>query len=170
MEATPRVFACRQGQSVLVRVEGRGEADLCPALRSFCEQALGGSCTDVLIDLGECVYFDSTFLGTLLHLRKCPGRDARSPVILARPSAKCRELLQRMGVTRLFSVVDELPDESDADWVPLSELCEGRGSLAFRRNVVDAHQELANVDGPLGERYRMIAELAARDLQAAQRR
>lgn len=170
MESTPRVLACRRGRSVLVRVHGRGVADLCPALRSFCEQALGGPCTDVLIDLGECSYFDSTFLGTLLYLRKCQGREALPAVTLARPSTECRELLQRMGASRLFAVVDELPERGDADWVPLSEAQEGRGSLAFRRNVVDAHQELARVDGPLGDRYRMIAELAAQDLEAAQRR
>jgi anti-anti-sigma regulatory factor len=171
MESTPQVLACRQGDNVLVRIQGRGEADLCPALRRFCEQALGEHSTEVHIDLGDCSHFDSTFLGTLLHLRKCRRDSGSAPAVtLVRPSQKCRELLQRMGAARLFVVVEESPDEGNADWVPLAEEHAGRGSLEFRRHVVQAHQELANVDGPLGDRYRMIAELAAQDLEAAQRR
>lgn len=171
MASTHRVFACRQGASILVRVEGRGEADVCPALRRYCEQALREPAAEVHVDLAECSHFDSTFLGTLLHFRKC-RRETGSEcgVTLVRPSSKCRELLQRMGAARLFAVVEDLPATGSLDWAPLAEEDEGRGSLAFRRNVVEAHQELASVDGPLGDRYRLIAELAARDLEAAQRR
>ena len=170
MESCGNVYACRFEGRVFVRVLGRAQADQCPALRRFCEAALAGMCSEVHVDLQGCAHFDSTFLGTLLHLRKCLQRGANQSVTLVRPSAECQELLQRMGAARLFPVADDAPPEDDADWVPLTEEEAGRGSMAFKRNVVEAHQELAEVEGPLGERYRMIAELAAQELEAAQRR
>jgi anti-anti-sigma regulatory factor len=170
MESSGNVKACRFGSSVFVRVWGRAQADLCPALRRYCEEALGGRCSEVRVDLQECAHFDSTFLGTLLHLRKCLRHNADRAVTLVRPSTECQELLQRMGAARLFPVAAEPPPADDAGWVHLNEEAAGRGSLAFKRNVVEAHQELAKVDGALGDRYRMIAELAAQDLESAQRR
>jgi anti-anti-sigma regulatory factor len=170
MESCGHVEACRLGSSVFVRVRGRAQADLCPSLRRYCEDALGGRCSEVRVDLQHCAHFDSTFLGTLLHLRKCLQQGAHKAVTLVRPSTECQELLQRMGAARLFAVAAEAPPEDDADWVHLTEEAAGRASMSFKRNVVDAHQQLAEVDGPMGERYRMIAELAAQDLESAQQR
>jgi anti-anti-sigma factor len=170
MESCGRVEACRLGSTVVIRVRGRAQADLCPALRRFCEDTLSGRCSEVRVDLQHCGHFDSTFLGTLLHLRKCLQHGGRKSVTLVQPSTECQELLQRMGAARLFPVAAEAPPADDADWVHLAEDTAGRASLSFKRNVVEAHQELAEVDGPLGERYRMIAEMAAQDLESAQRR
>ncbi len=122
------------------------------------------------VDLQHCAHFDSTFLGTLLHLRKRLQQSDLKSVTLVRPSTECQDLLQRMGAARLFPVHADAAPEDGADWVPLTEEQSGRASLSFKRNVVEAHQELAEVDGPLGERYRMIAELAAQDLASAQER
>lgn len=158
---------CCEGIARL-RVRGRAQAFQCPSLRQFVEDSLAGDATEVRIDLSECEHFDSTFLGTLLHLRRTRCATGGAILTLVNPSGECRQLLKRMGATRLFNFASTRDDEPQFDWAALGELESEACGYDFKRNVVTAHQELAEVDGPMQEQYRVIAQMAADDLASAQ--
>jgi anti-anti-sigma regulatory factor len=152
--------------AVHVRIDGRAVAHDCPALRRYVEAALNNGCRAVYVHLDRCEHFDSTFLGTLLCLRSGGEVDLR----LVNTSDAAQAIMKRMGATALFhsGSDEELPEH--AHWLPCESEQPGQCSHEFKRNVVQAHQRLAEVEGPLGDTYRQIAELAARDLEAAQER
>jgi len=168
MSSTPAViYGAKDETAVRLRVTGRADAHQSPAVREFCVNGIESGCREVRVDLRECPHFDSTFLGTLLHLQRiCPA--GRRAVVIVNPSGECVDILRRMGAAQLFTVITE-PDEPDCHWQALAVETPGQCSAAFKLNVVDAHQELAGVDGPLQARYRLIAEMAAADLESAQR-
>jgi anti-anti-sigma factor len=162
------IFATLESRTAVVRVQGRAQAHQCPAFRRFAEEMLSGPASRLQVDLSECEYFDSTFLGTLLHLRKTPGQDGSCMLTLVAPSEQCLQILGRMGARSLFRIDSGCSVEDSQEWHILPEEQPGQCGLDFKRNVVEAHQELAQVDGPLQDKYRMIAEMAAQDLAAAQ--
>lgn len=159
------ISVCCDEDAVHVRIDGRAVAHDCPALRRFVEASVKNGCRSVRVHLDRCEYFDSTFLGTLLCLRSAGGINLR----LVNESDAARAILKRMGAASLFdsrSDDEDLPD--NASWVSCESEQPGQCSHEFKQNVVQAHQRLAEVDGPLRETYRQIAEMAARDLEAAQ--
>jgi anti-anti-sigma factor len=167
-DSSGTIFATLESSTAVVRVRGRAQAHQCPAFRRFAEDALNGRAARLQIDLSECDYFDSTFLGTLLHLRRTPGQDGGSVLSLVAPSEECLQILGRMGAKTLFRIDTGCSVNDDSHWDLLQEEQPGQCGVDFKRHVVQAHQELAEVDGPMQDKYRMIAELAAQDLAAAQ--
>lgn len=167
-DSSGTLLAAVESTTAVVRVRGRAQAHQCPAFRKFAEEILAGSACRLQVDLSECEYFDSTFLGTLLHLRKTPGQDGGSVLTLVAPSEQCLQILGRMGARTLFRIDSGCSVDGENQWHILPEDQPGQCGLDFKRNVVDAHQELAQVNGPMQDKYRMIAEMAALDLAAAQ--
>ena len=80
-DVSGQIFAAKQADELDFRIVGRVTCHHCPAMRQFAEQALGA--TRIRVDLQACTHFDSTFLGTLLFLRR-PAKDAapRSVVLV----------------------------------------------------------------------------------------
>lgn len=167
-DSSGTIYAAFESTTAVVRVRGRAQAHQCPAFRRFAEEVLARRVDRLQVDLSECEYFDSTFLGTLLHLRKTPGQDGGSVLTLVAPSEQCLQILGRMGAKTLFRIDSGRNVNDDSQWHVLPEEQPGQCGLEFKRHVVEAHQELAQVDGPMQDRYRMIAEMAAQDLAAAQ--
>jgi anti-anti-sigma factor len=167
-DSSGTLFATLESSTAVIRVRGRAQAHQCPAFRRFAEEVLAGRAARLQVDLSECEYFDSTFLGTLLHLRRTPGQDGASAVSLVAPSEQCLQILGRMGAKSLFRIDPGCSVNDNSHWNVLPEEQPGQCGLDFKRNVVEAHQELAQMDGPMRDKYRVIAELAAQDLAAAQ--
>ena len=92
----------RQDQTVYVQVVGRGSFQNASHVKSFCEETVKGGVSHLIVDLKECTYLDSTFLGTMagvgLKLRTVPGGTLE--VINASP--RNAELIQNLGLDRLF--------------------------------------------------------------------
>jgi hypothetical protein len=68
-----------------------------------------------------------------------------------------------MGLGDAYPVVaaDELPADG---WTELAGEVDDRA--AFQRTVVQAHQELARLEGPAGEPFREVVRCLAKDLEA----
>src|SRR5262245_27981229 len=167
-DSSGTIIATFESSTAVVRVRGRAQAHQCPAFRRFAEEVFSGRAHRLQVDLSECEYFDSTFLGTLLHLRKTPGQDGGSMLTLVAPSEQCLQILGRMGAKSLFRIDNGCSANDDSQWNLLPEEQPGQCGLDFKKNVVQAHQELAQVPGPMQDQYKMIAEMAAEDLASAQ--
>jgi anti-anti-sigma factor len=146
---------CRVGDHALVRVAGRATLHDSTPVRRWCEEQLATGAQDLTVILAECTYLDSTFLGTLLCLRRRFGAVGRFAVAAASP--ECRRLFVQMGLASLFPTIQEAPPEGGR-WECLPP---GSGDEAVRRTVVDAHYELAGLPGPAGEAFRDVASCLA---------
>jgi len=139
---------------VTFRVEDRATMAQSPALRRCAEQNLASGARVVHVDLRHCTYLDSTFLGTLLCLKRDIDRRGQGEFALVSPSPQCSRLFQQMGVAEIFPVVtaDELPPTA---WADLSGGAEDVNAL--KGNVMQAHQELARLPGAAGAAFQGVA-------------
>jgi anti-anti-sigma regulatory factor len=143
----------RAGQTVVFQVEGRGTMTQAHSFRRCADQSLAEGVTSLRIDLSHCTHMDSTFIGTLLCLKRDADRRGGCQVALISPSTSCTRLLKQMAVTDLFPLLDEaaLPGEG---WTDLP--CGPEALSTIKTNVEQAHVELAALSGPASEAFRDV--------------
>ena len=146
------------GDLLDLRITGRGTMNPCPGLRRFIEQELKRGVRRLSVDLHECTYMDSTFVGTLLALLHKIDAE-RGTFELVAPSDECRRVLRQMGLEEVIPIVT--PESREANqWTPLPQ--EKFDRTGFDLNVLQAHRELASLPGAVGEQFRgLIPELEA---------
>ncbi len=100
-------------ESVLyLRVTGHITARVCGGLRKRTSERFSAvpPPTGFVVDLSECVYMDSTFIGLLVSMNKNLNRVSGGRMTLLRPGETCIGLLDGLGVSLLFSIRDESGD------------------------------------------------------------
>jgi anti-anti-sigma regulatory factor len=143
---------------VHVRVIGRGTFQNGQPLRRYALEMMERGARQFVVDLGQCQGMDSTFLGVLagigLRLAQLPGRGK---VQIARISARNMELLQTLGLDRLFTIqpgnettilspscreenLQKLPDSD------INELNKPLNKLDTADLMLEAHDSLIRAD------------------------
>ncbi len=143
----------QNGPTITFQVEGQATVFLGLPLRRLAEQFRSTAGSILRVDLRRCCWMDSTFLGTLLLLFRSATCHAADSFSLISPSPECRRILRQMGVDRICLIreEEELPAES---WSEVQR-CVDEGE-EFRGKVLQAHKELAELPGPVGESFRAV--------------
>jgi len=145
-----------------VQVEGNATMLHAKAMREWVEANLQ-RLPQVRVDLSRCTYMDSTFIGTLLGLKRLADSRPSGGLVLVCPSPQCVQLLDQMRIGQIFTT--ETSPVSASDWQEVSVPPDAIKSRAFQCNVVEAHQRLADCPGPTGERFRQLADDMSRELR-----
>ena len=136
---------------VHVHVAGRGTFQNGQPLRRYAVEMIGQGARQFVVDLGQCEGMDSTFLGVLagigLQLREAPTRGR---LCLANVSPRNLELLQTLGLDRLFEIAPAapagIPLQQLADRaVPASHTPTAKSEVA--NLMLEAHDNLIRADG-----------------------
>jgi len=142
--------------AVVVRVAGHATRESAPAFVDDVTSVIGcrtASGQALVVDMEDCEYLDSTFLGCLVILfRRCEARMS------VRVSESNRE--------RLFSSarIDRMIPVRHPDTVTLPdrwhEIADGSAfdPLELGKRVAEAHRCLADVEGPNAALYREVAD------------
>jgi len=161
-----RVRVQQHEDRVTFQLEGQGAMHHSPSVRRFAEQSLAGGMMALYVDLRHCTHMDSTFLGTLLFLKRLVERREEGKFALLSPSPQCRRLLQQMGLDKVFAITN-MEEPATSVWTDLQS--EPTDITTFKRNVVQAHQELGRLEGPTGETFRELASGLAGELESEER-
>ena len=120
-----KVDETRQGAWTVLHV--RGELDLVssPMIRQHVHDAVAVGHRDVVLDLSEVLFCDSSGVGVLIAarrlLRSCRGRlRLILPAHGAEEGSHVNRVLGALGVRRLFEVYADTPSATDEDAQPLS--------------------------------------------------
>jgi anti-anti-sigma factor len=165
-----KVLARREADALCFLVVGKVTCHHSPAMRQYAEEGLAAGARTIQVDVSDCTYCDSTFLGTLLQLkRRCESHD-QDAFRLVCPSAEFQQMLSQIGAARLFCIVEQAPpSDMQTTWQQLEDNVDRVGAVCFKQNVVDAHQELAKAGGALGQRFGPLAEAVSRELEDERR-
>jgi anti-anti-sigma factor len=155
----------QDGPTVTFQVEGWTTMKQSLSLRRFAEQCLAAGATTLQVDLRRCTFMDSTFVGTLLFLKRAVHRKEHGEFTLLAPSAECGKLFRQMGLEGVFPTA--AAEGPAGPWTELTS--EGEDGGAFKRNVVQAHQELASLPGPAGDAFRAVVRCLGQEAEEATR-
>jgi anti-anti-sigma factor len=145
-------------QVLTFRVSGRATMQQSPAFLRAAARSLAGGITSLRVDLHDCAYMDSTFLGSLLALkRQVDAQGGGRDFALLAPSPQCMGLLQQMGMDRVLRITGEAANLPDNEWHALDDPAPDR-QAEFKETVVRAHQELAGLPtGSGADQFKAIA-------------
>src|SRR5262249_47341066 len=104
----------RHGTTVSFRGEGRCTMTPAGPVRTFAEACLAQGADLLRVDLRDCTYLDSTFLGTILHLYKSAVALGRFRLVLVAPSTACGKILGQMGLLEVLPTEPPGPEDPSA--------------------------------------------------------
>lgn len=142
----------QQDHTLTFRVEGRATMTQSLPLRRFAERALESGTTRLQFDLRDCLHMDSTFLGTILTLKKAIDR-LHGELAVVCPSDSCTRIFQQMGIADMF-LFENKPFDAQQRWTELP--CRIEDPSLLKRNIVQAHEELAKLPGKAGEEFQAV--------------
>ncbi len=162
MDASPCALRVQHREScVTVQLCGRATMNQALALRRYGEERIRQGVAELRLDLRHCTHLDSTMFGTLLCLKRSMDRRGDGAVLLISPSADCTRLLKQMGIDGVLPVVSAgEPDERD--WSPLP--VEKQDSRAFKRHILECHDELARAGGSGNDQFRMAVDCLSKEV------
>jgi anti-anti-sigma factor len=156
----------RTASGVLVQVEGHGTLNESPALREFAVQSLEAQfgTSTLVIDLSNCDYLDSTFLGCLAGLHRMYNRAVPHRFVVAASYDKSQKLLGPTRLNQVLDVTDVYPE-------PIGETVELTGPLLFTadlgRHIMECHRLLAELGGSRAASFQSIADQLSLELGEA---
>lgn len=154
-----------QGGAWIARLEGRGTVRESPTLQGLVARILEArGDAQVLLDLRDSEYLDSTFLGCVATLhRRFSARPPRRFRIVAPEGVRAR-LFGPSGLDRVFAFVDEAPEVDAEAWMDVPATALDERQLGY--HVMEAHRRLAELGGPHALAFAAIAEQFALELGA----
>ena len=162
MSDEAQLLAATQNGIAAVRVQGRATFQLGKQLRQFGESALDSGVDGFLVDLRECTGMDSTFMGVLAMLG-LKSRN-RTAMVIVNATPPLRELLETIGVARLW-VFSEEP-APDGDWKALCQAAAGAIAVDEAADtILKAHQTLMQIDADNVPRFESVVRMLECELK-----
>jgi len=156
---TGEVFLSDKDGIYSIRVKGNASFACAPPLRELAKKLAAEQFAGLKIDLEECTWMDSTFMGMLAML----GLNAKkkgAPAEIYNASEQNEKLLCGLGLKKVFgfkagpfTVGDDIPAASN------ESTPEGRA-----RNVLDAHQTLMDIDEGNVQKFEKVVEYVKKDI------
>lgn len=161
MSTASSVLVGSQGQTVWVKVEGRGSFQNSPGLKEFVQKMIQRGSRDFVVDLGACELMDSTFMGTLagvaLRLREIGQGRLRA----IRVNPRNASLLENLGLDQLFEV------EGGEGLKAPEALREATGTVdeeKQREVVLAAHEALVETDSHNAVKFKDVIDYLRQEL------
>jgi len=157
------VQVARNGNLIYIQVVGRGSFQNASHVKHFAEEVLKGGATGIQVDLKDCTYLDSTFLGTLagigIKLRTATSDASTLQILNATP--RNTELIQNLGLDRLFRF------EAAPEAVPdATQKLDGTaaGKVETGETMLEAHQTLMQWDARNVAKFKDVVAYLKEDL------
>jgi anti-anti-sigma regulatory factor len=156
---------------VCVRVAGRANFACSPDFKTVLSELHQKGFSHFIIDLGECVLMDSTFLGVLagFGMKLNPdGTHSERSVELHNATARVSELLENLGAVHLFKLTSgplQLPQDVTASTPESSQPTHEQ----ITRTSLEAHQTLMAMSAENRARFKDVAQFLAEDLKGLEK-
>jgi len=136
-----------------------------PALKKFII-SIGDNLSDsgfpkIIIDLSQCDYMDSTFLGTILLANRMIYKSNGKFIEIAKPTKFCKNLLTQMGLDKYFPIIDLDYDNSGGRIELDEEQLEGLEKANF---LLQTHKALSDVNELNKTKFALVTKLLQEEI------
>ena len=156
---TGEVFLSDKDGVYSICVKGNASFACAPPLRELAKKLAAEQFAGLKIDLEECTWMDSTFMGMLAML----GLNAKkkgAPAEIYNASEQNEKLLCGLGLKKVFTFKAGMFEGRAGTPAASNESTpEGRA-----RNVLDAHQTLMDIDEGNVQKFEKVVEYVRKDI------
>ncbi|NOX97757.1 MAG: STAS domain-containing protein [Nitrospirae bacterium] len=152
----------RRQQSVIFKVSGRGTIRNSPPLENLALAALKeGEAKEIIIDLEDCLYMDSTFMGTLVGINAALLKKGNRKLIIVNANDRNKHLLSNLGLSRIMELRNKV-GKFETEWelivnAPLK-------SRVLAKHILAAHNSLEKIDAQSKARFSEVKRLLLESL------
>ncbi len=162
MQQEAQILVARQEAVCQVRVLGRATFKISQSLREYVMRALTqGWMKSLIFDFSECTALDSTFMGVLAMIGL--ETKGRSEVLLVNVGKSNRNLLDGLGVSRLFRFAER--PVAEVNW---NSLCQAAATVdnmnQISGTVLDAHQTLMQIDPQNVPKFQSVVDMLRQEV------
>lgn len=160
-------------QTAFIKIPGRANFSSSVDFKTLVSELRERGFNHFILDLGECVTMDSTFLGVLAGLvmkeeddRQKDGAKTQLCVELLNPNGRIIDLLENLGVLDLFRVLQQ-----EVPCTALFEAVDSRGPISKEeqaRTCLEAHELLMKIDPNNIPKFKEVTQFLAEDLRKIQ--
>jgi anti-anti-sigma regulatory factor len=164
---TSAIHVASTAGGFVARIEGWGTMRESPLLQEFACECLEGDPVPLVVDLADCTYLDSTFLGCLVGLHRRFSRDGAPQFLVAASAAQRQRLLAPLQLHQILKLIDEAPPEA-GDWLtlcPADQAAPANGPRQAGRHILECHRRLAEMGGENEAVFAPIVAQLAYELQ-----
>jgi len=148
-----------------VKVVGRGSFQNSGCLKTFYLQLLKDNVDKFVVDLDQCTYLDSTFLGILLGLGLKLKAAGNGLLHILNASPRNVELLKNLGLDRLISIDAKRIDLNGVADQKLEALeCPTQTKAEAGPTILEAHEALMEFDPRNIPKFKDVVEFLREDL------
>ncbi len=149
----------------MINVSGRATFECAPALRNLAKTLESTSFSAIRIDLSQCQWMDSTFMGILAMLA-LRAKKTGAEISVHNAGKQNTELLYGLGLKKLFQFVDDAIAPVDGANVTDSAAASGSSNpSSYAHTVLEAHETLMDVDEGNVQKFDKVVSLVKQDLE-----
>jgi anti-anti-sigma factor len=154
------VYYKERDNVIYVKAYGHVNANLCTGLRTrvFDRFESGEPLSMIYVDLSECDYMDSTFMGLLVGFNKRLMKTGGLKLTIVRPTDECKNLLSLLGILNL-ATVSELPVE-----LPPNMLDVSKEDSAPAEMLLNAHENLMEISEENRKKFELLHNILSQQV------
>jgi anti-anti-sigma factor len=159
---TDSILIGRDVRGYFLTARGSIRASLCYPLREALLAPLDvtADVPAVYVDLSNCRYMDSTFIGLLVAMDKKLQKGSGGRLHLLRPTAECRDILQQIGLKSIL-LVEEVVVQPPAGMTALAPNAEKPGADFILRT----HEALMETSEEARKKFSLLKETLEQKLK-----
>ena len=164
-----------QNGAVWIRVEGKGSFQNSQGLKEFATLMITRGSNQFIIDLENCPVMDSTFMGTLVGIKKSLVADNKNNLEIINANSRNTQLLVSLGIDLLLKL-----DTDGNAWPEIrnkisNHIQNGQyldiAEMSKEENIqqsLEAHQNLSNADKNNVPRFKDVIHFLEQETQGQQ--
>jgi anti-anti-sigma regulatory factor len=168
---TPVMSVAVVDPTAFVKIPGRANFTSSIDFKTLVSELRNRGIRHFVLDLGECITMDSTFLGVLagLAMRNADGVETTNSgekllLELLNPNHRVADLLDNLGVVHLFTIHhQETP--CTALFEPVGDGKPQVSKEEITRNCLEAHQTLMRINPDNIPKFKEVTQFLADDLR-----
>lgn len=138
-----------------IYIRGRGHLTFisCGALKELYREKIREDINYVYLNLENCEYMDSTFIGTIVIINKLLVNKSGRKIIIVSPAEICRKILDDSGVMDLVEIT-----ENSVAW-PEDEDYVSPHSGDNTGFILESHQELSSLSEKNKKKFQLLQNI-----------
>jgi anti-anti-sigma factor len=140
------ILVHQAGSVGVIKVEGRGSFRTARLVKIFGEKADSLGISEIIYDLRNCTYMDSTFMGVMAGLGAAQRKNSGVPLAVYHTSPRNLELLENLGLNHLLDLKKgEIPiSPTSTETVGLDTSAGSKEEIS--EIMLDAHETLIELN------------------------
>lgn len=156
------VLVAREADLAYIQIHGRGSFQNAGHFKAFYSEVLKEGTQRFVVDLKYCTYLDSTFLGTMIGLGKALLDPSHTRLLIINASARNIELMQSLGLDRLFEIQSQGLDYKPEELQELEKKPDSKEATG--QTMLRAHEDLMEWDQRNIAKFKDVVDYLKDDL------